>query len=252
MSDILRMERPPERVRVIDIPEQVFLDPEPAVLSELAPADELTEIERRLAARRQEAVALEAQLAQMLDDAHDKALKLLEGAKQDARQAREAARAQGYDDGMERARQEFEIWRQAELERIAAAIEAAASERARIVAKAEVDIARIAMAAANRLVARQVDWDEGLVTGVISELLEDVGSVHKLVVRVSAEDFPAVQARMSQWQSMMASGTDCELTIDHRLQRGDAMIETDFGTIDGRLQVRTAELESAVLRAAEG
>jgi flagellar assembly protein FliH len=248
LSEILRLDRSPEQVRVIDIPDQVC----PVSESAVPPEEQLVAVEHRLAARQAEAAALEQQLAQMLDDAQQKALSLVARAEEGARQALEAARAQGYDEGIDRARQEFESWRQAELERIAAALEAAASERARIVAQAEVDIARIAMAAARRLVARQIDWDEGVVASVVSELLQDAGSAHKLVVRVSAEDFPAVQAHMSQWQQMMPAGAECELMIDHRLQRGDAMVETDFGTIDGRLQVRTAELESAVLRAAEG
>jgi flagellar assembly protein FliH len=84
----------------------------------------------------------------------------------------------------------------------------------------------------------------------VRSALRRAGESRKVTVRLHPDDARAVEAAVAS-RDLAAGAASVEVVADAALERGDCFVETDFGTVDGRLETRFGELRRAARAAVE-
>jgi len=113
-----------------------------------------------------------------------------------------------------------------------------AMDRQKYFAAAEVQVVKLAIAIARRVLAKEVAADKMHLTATVRAALSRVhdGSATILRVRASEE---------SKWAEMFGSAGDGSVTVvgDDRLGAGECVLETDVGRVELGVEVQIAEIE---------
>jgi flagellar assembly protein FliH len=148
----------------------------------------------------------------------------------------EAAR----DAGRMQARREFEdelVKRvSAERELVAQTCERFRREREGYFAAVEVEVVKLALAIAARVLHREVKLDPMLLQAVVKVALGKVAEESELVLRVPMRDREA-------WSGLMAGEETVEVNGDSRLVAGECVLETSVGRVELGVSAQLAEIE---------
>lgn len=173
---------------------------------------------------RRDEVAAHDQAERIRTAAGETARRIVEEATRDAERIREEARREG----AEAARAE-----------VARDLAHAARLRLEAVRRAQDEIIALGVALAKRVVGRVIRIEPSLVTEMAEELVRRFERARQVKVRVAPADEPAL---LAHW----AERPEIAIEADPRLDRGDCIVETDLGTLDGRIDVRLEALERAL------
>lgn len=168
-------------------------------------------------------------------EARADAERILAQAREQAEELRRAARAEA-DELRGEAR---EAGRAAGRAEVAALLLEAASRRDATLAEAETELLALAIAAAERVLRRQLSLEPERVREIVQGVLDRARRAKRGRLRVHPEDAPWVR-------ELLSSRAAIELVEDPTLERAGCVFESDLGTIDGRLEVQLAELERAL------
>lgn len=155
---------------------------------------------------------------------------LLESARAEAVRIREEAREEGRRQGLEECVRE---------------LARARGEYRRLQDEAERDLVDLALEVARRLVGQVVAQDREVVVSMVREALRGARGRRSIVVRVSPEDGPVVEAHRHEL-ARAVEGVPVYLEVDESLGSGDTVIETESGRIDARLETQLAVLREAL------
>ncbi|MFN0170854.1 MAG: FliH/SctL family protein [Bryobacteraceae bacterium] len=125
----------------------------------------------------------------------------------------------------------------AKVEQLARAIESLSTLRSRIRKEAEVDLVRLSVAIARRILRREIGVDPHALAGVIKACTErlDAREVHS--VRVHPELAGPLRALLDSWRS----GVDVQ--GDPSLPPGGLVFETSRGSTDAGVETQLNEIE---------
>lgn len=159
----------------------------------------------------------------------------------------EAARAkafdQGYADGETEGRR---IWSE-DNERLAALIGQIEERWKARVDEAEDLAVEIAFAALTRVLGTTLTSREGVVETVRSVLSEAKEDRAQLSIRLSPQDFEFLG---EEGRALLTTGrTAVNCVADSRIKLGGCLLETEHGTLDGRLEIQLERLKEALLDA---
>jgi flagellar biosynthesis/type III secretory pathway protein FliH len=146
-----------------------------------------------------------------------------------ARAEGERLRAEALEAGRRAAEAEAEVLR-----------EAAVAEMERLVGEAEEEILRLALAVAGKVVGRAAE--DGVAVATARRALARLRGSRQAEVRVHPDDAPAVRAAGPGLLAALAAGARLEVVEDPEVGRGGALVETDTGSIDARVETQLAEL----------
>jgi len=110
----------------------------------------------------------------------------------------------------------------------------AETTRREVLAGSAQTICDVAVACAERIVGNEIRTDPDVVRSMARELLSHVSNAPLSRIRVHEGDFDAVKEL----------GLTTE--IDASLDRGDCVILTELGSVDGRIKTKIAALEEAL------
>ncbi|HEY0333224.1 MAG TPA: FliH/SctL family protein [Stenotrophomonas sp.] len=152
------------------------------------------------------------------------------------------------EEGFERGHAEGFTQGQAELRRLTAQIEGILDNFSRPLARLETEVVgalgELAVRIAGSLVGRAYEADPVLLSDLISEAVDAVGSSNREVeVRLHPDDIAALTPLLS-----LLSGT--RLTPDPSLSRGDLRVHAESVRIDGTLEARLRHALETVMRKA--
>ncbi|MBX3251207.1 MAG: hypothetical protein KF901_28780 [Myxococcales bacterium] len=168
-------------------------------------------------------------------EARGQAEALLEAARAEAAALVEAAHA----DAASRRNQAWEAGEQAARAEAAALVARARALHDHARAQAEQDLVRLAVGVAERLLGAELSLDPSRIRDIVREVLSRAPRAVPLRVFVHPDDAARV-ASLSELAGATVIG-------DAGLALGDCIIETDLGQLDGRLSLRLAALERALL-----
>ncbi len=178
-----------------------------------------------------EIVAARAEAARILADAHAEAEAIratAHGAAADeVATAREAGRAAGH------------------AEAAAACIEARAL-RDGALAEAEQALARVALAAAERLFVERLTDEPARIAAIVAEGVSRARRAREVVVRVHPNDAPVVEALRAEVAARAGRPGAFAVRADPAIARGGCLVETELGTVDARLETRLDALARAL------
>ena len=121
--------------------------------------------------------------------------------------------------------------------RLSALLQGVASDTEELVRSLEVQVVEMALAIAEKVIAREARLDPEIVLGVVRSALSEVHDATELRIRVNPEDVPLVEPR---WQEMLPRSTAerSELVPDDLVERGGVLVETRIGYADSQLKTR--------------
>lgn len=156
---------------------------------------------------------------------------LLRAARAEATALREAARQEGLARGLAQA---------------AAVLQEAESLRREAARAARADVARLAVAAAGKLLGRELRAAPQALAELVEQALAEAAGARRARVLVGPQPEEALEAARARL-SARAADLAWVLEVDPELAPGDCVIETDLGRIDARLETQLAALLDALL-----
>ena len=179
-------------------------------------------------------------------DLHARAKLLVTAAEREADRIRAEARHAGLEEG-------FAAGRAAALEELAPAAQAlgvAVSEaRAREVDAAERierDAVGLAMQIAEKVVAGALDAEPERVLDVIRGALRSIVEREQVVVQVHPDDLDLVRASAVELAGSLGGIEHLEVQGERRVERGGALLRTNVGEVDARIQTKLDRARAAV------
>ena len=112
----------------------------------------------------------------------------------------------------------------------------------------EVKVVELAISIAERIIGNRIDADPEIVTDIICEVMSNIISGESIILKVSEEDLALVNSRYEQWLGMAGNAKEFRIESDRRLHRGDCVVETEGGIIDGVVANRLDSLVETLLK----
>lgn len=144
---------------------------------------------------------------------------------------------QGYEAGLRQAAEE-----QGEAAaRLGALLQGIATESEALVRGLEEAVVELALAVAEKVIAREARLDPSVVVDVVRAALAEVQDAAELRIRVHPDDYPLVEPH---WPTMLPRNVAerSELRADELVARGGVVVETDIGHVDGQLKTRLSQI----------
>jgi flagellar biosynthesis/type III secretory pathway protein FliH len=175
-------------------------------------------------------------------DAAQRARAILSAAEAEAERIRQAAAADG---GCIRAKA-AEAGREEGLCAASAALVRAAMERDRILASAERDLLRLALAVAGKILRRELARDEEAVVEMASRALAEVRQHREVALRVHPADAEALRRSERRLLGVLSRARAIDIREDPGVGRGGILVETEAGVIDARLESQLEAIRCAL------
>ncbi|MFC1693887.1 FliH/SctL family protein [Candidatus Latescibacterota bacterium] len=110
----------------------------------------------------------------------------------------------------------------------------------------EIKVIELASALAEKIIRKSVLSDSTIAENIVTETMSHLIGSETVVLKVSHEDYTAINEKYKQWLSMAGNTREFSIEIDKRLKPGDCTVETEGGIIDGivldRLDVLVEEM----------
>jgi flagellar assembly protein FliH len=123
------------------------------------------------------------------------------------------------------------------VQQMARSIEEVAGARARLRREAEVDLVRLAISIARRILRREIGVDPDALNGVARAALERIAARENCRVRVHPSHAQGVS------RCLQSAGVRAELVPDSGLPPGGLVFETAGGILDAGVETQFAEIE---------
>ena len=166
------------------------------------------------------------------------------------RESRESVEREAFQKGFEAGRasgQELaEKKVEAILSRFAESLKDLADVRERLITETQKDIVRLAVEIAKRLVHREIGIDEEIVIALVRVALERLSAKAPVTVYLSPDDHAFLHRRLKGSPDLFG---ERELVLKPKkdLKRGDCILESPYGNVDGRMSEQFSHIERGLL-----
>ena len=177
-----------------------------------------------------------ARLEAEIEKAKKQAELIIAGAQEQAEQIRRDAQAQGYQDGLAGAAETAATERQREKEAAEQALVTLVHAKEQLMEGIEESVLDISLYIAEDIVKQKLDQSEEAFLNVLSDTLSKVQSESDMILKVSKHEYEYLFAKEEEYVIELRN-SGITVKQDLSLQKGDCVIETEYGTI--RSGVRT-------------
>ncbi len=108
-------------------------------------------------------------------------------------------------------------------------------------------IVTLALAIARRIVAREMDIDEGAVLARSREALRKIIGVERVKIHVSPADDEYIKEHRNDLSAYADSVREIAIESDEKVERGGCIIESELGNIDARVSTQFELVEEALV-----
>jgi flagellar assembly protein FliH len=136
------------------------------------------------------------------------------------------------------------------FQKVAHAVEVLKLQGERLAEQARSDALEIGFMVARRILEAELSTSAEALFALVRGALKRAGDSRKVVVRVHPEDARLLEGPAAAGALGVTTAT-VEVSADSSLGRGDVLVDTDFGMVDGRLTTRFDELHRAATSALE-
>jgi flagellar biosynthesis/type III secretory pathway protein FliH len=136
------------------------------------------------------------------------------------------------------------------MQQVSHAVEILRLQAERLAEQARSDAIEIGFQVARRVLEAELSTSPQALFALVRSALKRAGESRRVCVRLHPEDAKLIGAAAAG--ALGISAASIEVAPDPSLERGDCIVDTDFGKVDGRLRTRLDELHRAATAAAEG
>lgn len=193
---------------------------------------------------------------------YQEARQLLGKARQEAARLKEAAAKEGWaqgaakgrEEGLRRGREEAGAQVRAEFEaslghtaEVLQAIDALYQDTFK---NMEAELVKLALTVAERVLFHEASVSSKVVSAALEAALSRLDQAHRVVLRVHPDDLASLQSVQAELKDRLSGLTKIAFEPDASLRRGDLIVESEAGRIDGTLKRRlaavTADIDQAL------
>lgn len=114
--------------------------------------------------------------------------------------------------------------------------------------RVEGEILDLVLATTRKVVQREVDNQEDMILRILKEAIAQSIDRDRIVVRINPADFDFVHGHKSDIVQAIDGIKHLVIERDEAISRGGAIVESDYGSIDARIERRFEEVEKALKR----
>lgn len=194
----------------------------------------------------------EAQADQILQKAREEARQLSQTAsKQGHEQGHKAGLAQGHKEGLEAGRQEAFAKHAAALDALQKqwleALNGFVEARQSLLAEARLDVLRLALAIAERVVFRTVEIDPTVIEDQMAEALGMLAKRSAVTIRVNPAELEQARTTLPELVSRMHQCEDASVLADESLTPGGCVLQAGMTTIDASIETQLDRIVATLL-----
>jgi flagellar assembly protein FliH len=220
-----------------------------------------------LEAAREEAERLRREAAEerdgVLAEAAEERDRILAEAEEERDKTREEAYAAGFAEGLRGGREEAaaeysekladaeRIRQEAEAE--SARLRAQAEEERRIrIHESEVEILKLAVEIAEKVITERISETPAAWMKMVQSAVEKVAGAKEVVLRVAPEDEEFIVLQLGTVREILSEAPPVRVVADSSLKKGDFVLQTDLGQVDGRIKEQLKKIAQALQEEAMG
>ncbi|MFA6693481.1 MAG: FliH/SctL family protein [Bacillota bacterium] len=186
-----------------------------------------------------EAVNLEKiknEAVQIYAESQKRAAHLVEAAENDADMIKEKAYRDGYQEGLNKAKKEYEIKLKAQLEEFAKALDDLGSTKKILVNEVQTDLLELLSLSTKKICQDVVD--DQLILRVLDETLPLVEECTEFIIEVNSADLDVVKSHQDLILSRCLNLKDLKIVATDRIEKGGFFVTSSSGNIDATLSTR--------------
>ncbi len=123
--------------------------------------------------------------------------------------------------------------------------------REKVIREAEIDILKLSIKLAEKIVGREIEEDKKTIVDIVSTALQNARQQERITIKVNPNDLQIVQKKAEDFKSYSQTKY-LDFVADPRVESGGCLIESEVGTVDARLETQFRVLERAMLAQADG
>lgn len=159
----------------------------------------------------------------------------------------EEARSSGYDEGREEGWKEGRAEAERLIERLHKILDASIAKRQEIIDEAETQLIDLVLLVSRKVVKVISENQKNVVINNIVQALRKLKSRGDVAIRVNLGDLDLTTEHIKDFLHMAENVKSITVLEDSSVDKGGAVIETDFGQIDARISSQLREIEEKIL-----
>lgn len=173
----------------------------------------------------------------IIEDANLEAINILKEAEKKAKEIKDEAKIQGYKEGK---KEYYDIKNKAKEQ-----LEKNKEEYKKIMIKSKNDIVKLSLAIAKKVVSQEVATSPNVIVSLAKDALKRTFQKEGVVIKVSPEDSDSLNKNLSKIAETDLGKTDVKVQESTVLKKGDLLVQTDFGVVDGSASKKISNLEKS-------
>jgi flagellar biosynthesis/type III secretory pathway protein FliH len=169
--------------------------------------------------------------------------KIIQAAQAQASAIEKEAYERGFGEGERAGRETGEKMSEAILKQYSGRLEELALLRKNILSGSEHEVVRLALEISKKVVKREITIDAELILAMVKVALNRLAEQTAATIRLNPKDYHVMMDRQSSHPVLGAANEAIKLIEDPLISRGGALIETESGTIDARIEEQFREIE---------
>lgn len=188
-----------------------------------------------------------ADSAALLDEAQAHVETMLSQAQVQVATWQEEARQEGWQAGYTEAQEAAETELAEALTSVRAAAQAAVEARQKFLRDSQVEIGRLAVAVAQKIIGKELTVNPSAVTDIVAQVIAGANMHASCRIRVNPADYEILKPHWDAIAPLQKTDRTWELVADQRISRGGCLIDAQSGdgTIDARLETQLQQIQSA-------
>ncbi len=187
-----------------------------------------------------------AETEEAIQKGQEELAKIREAAIKEAEEIKEAARAEGLelglDEGHKRVQEDFE----ASVTKTVDVLHAIENFYMDLLKANEAMLVKLALTIAQRVIIHEVKSSPEVIAATFKTALEHLDKVHEAVMKIHPDDLAHLESIREELRDQFEGLIKITFEPDSNLNRGELVVETDAGRIDGTLKQRFDAVTAAV------
>ncbi len=184
---------------------------------------------------------------EIIEEAKKEAENILKEAATKATLIMEDAKKRGFDEGFLKAKEEFKEETKDVMSRLENIFSELSNFRKLMFDQFSSPILSLSFEIAKKIIRKEIEEDKEFVLRILEEILLEFLDATSIIIKVNPSDFAIIEEFKPNILSRLKDLSELKLIADDSVEKGGVIVETDFGTVDGRISEQIEVIKEALL-----